>query len=95
MVESEMRKHLIKLEKELRVSMPTEFPLHRHGKESFCAFAVTKKFPQGMPWDGPEERTGGTRRRTDNGRIAFVLTVKTSDLERMKALLDEAKEREL
>ncbi len=56
-VESEMRKHLIKLERDLKVSMPNEFLIHQHGKDSFCKFAVAKKFPQGMPWDGPEERT--------------------------------------
>ena len=57
---------------------------------------VTKKFPQGMPWETEEERKGGTRGcRRPNGRMASAIQVRSADLERLQKLLEVAKAEDL
>ena len=85
-VHAVMTEEMRKFENKLKVTQNKEYPVHFH-RDKPIKFAIIKEWPQGLPWDG-----GRQGQRRESGRMAFIIQVKLSDLERMDVLLNLMKQ---
>jgi hypothetical protein len=87
------------MDEELKVSEQKLLPMNKNYKltrsesKKLITYAVVREYPARMPWEGMGEKK--QKRGTNNARLAYVLHIYQSNYERMKTLLDYAKEMDL
>ncbi len=70
-----------------------DYKLTRSQSKKWILHAVVREFPEGMPWEGAEEKK--QKQGTNNARLAYVLHIHQSDYKRMKTLLAYTKEMDI
>jgi hypothetical protein len=88
-IKQTMDRELMALEKKLLLTN-TDYKLFKSQLKKWISYAVVRKFPAGMLWEGAEEKK--QKQGTSNTRLAYVLHIHQTGYKRIKKLLAHAKE---
>jgi hypothetical protein len=71
----------------------SKYKLTKDQRQNWIKYAVTSKFPPGMPWEDAEEKK--KKQGNNNAQLAYILQVYKPDYKRISNLCHIAKQRKL